>query len=87
MAASAIHGEIRINHAGCLNQCGHGPMAVMWPENVWYAGVKAEDVVELMGHIKTGRVVERLRYRPLRAGSNKTEAVKTKESEKGSNVD
>jgi len=33
-------GDIRINKAGCFSQCGHGPMIVVYPENVWYAGVK-----------------------------------------------
>jgi (2Fe-2S) ferredoxin len=28
--------KVRINHSGCLNQCGHGPMMVVYPENVWY---------------------------------------------------
>ena len=32
--------DIRVNHAGCFSQCGHGPMIVVYPDNVWYAGVQ-----------------------------------------------
>ena len=34
------HVEVRVNKAGCFSQCGHGPMIVVYPENVWYAGVQ-----------------------------------------------
>lgn len=27
-AAAGLKGRVRSNKAGCLNQCGHGPMAV-----------------------------------------------------------
>jgi hypothetical protein len=30
--------RVRVNRAGCLGQCGHGPMVVVYPEGVWYAG-------------------------------------------------
>ncbi len=36
--------EVRINKAGCFSQCGHGPMIVVYPENVWYAGVQQADL-------------------------------------------
>src|SRR2546425_1453400 len=39
--------SVRINKAGCFSQCGHGPMIVVYPENVWYAGVKQEDLQEI----------------------------------------
>ncbi|NJM31465.1 MAG: (2Fe-2S) ferredoxin domain-containing protein [Rhizobiales bacterium] len=38
-------GDVRVNKAGCFSQCGHGPMAVVYPENVWYAALAAEDAV------------------------------------------
>jgi (2Fe-2S) ferredoxin len=30
---------VRVNRAGCMSQCGHGPMVVVYPQNVWYARV------------------------------------------------
>src|SRR5919197_1408953 len=38
-AAAGLKGRVRINHAGCMNQCGHGPMVVVYPDDVWYAHV------------------------------------------------
>jgi nitrite reductase/ring-hydroxylating ferredoxin subunit/(2Fe-2S) ferredoxin len=65
-------GEIRINKAGCFSQCGHGPMVVVYPENVWYAGVKESDLPEILAsHIVDGKPVERLRYEPGVRGANK----------------
>ncbi len=63
---------IRINHSGCMDQCGHGPMVVVYPENVWYHQVKVEDAdVIFREHLVGGRPVERLRYFPVRPGANK----------------
>lgn len=75
---------VRITKSGCLGQCGNGPMVACWPENVWYAGVRAEDARELYERqIVGGAPVERLRYRPPKPGSNKTPEVKAKEAETG----
>lgn len=69
--AAGINTRVRVNHSGCLDQCGHGPMVVVYPEAVWYAGVTPEDVAEIVReHLIGGRPVERLRYRN-RPGKNK----------------
>ena len=39
--------EVRINKAGCFSQCGHGPMIVVYPDDVWYAGVQEADLKEI----------------------------------------
>ena len=55
--------RVRINNSGCLDQCGHGPMIVVYPENVWYWGVTSDDAEEIVReHLIGGRPVERLRY-------------------------
>ena len=65
--------DIRVNKAGCFSQCGHGPMMVVYPENVWYAGVKESDLPEIFeSHIKNGTPVQRLVYDPGVKGANKT---------------
>lgn len=85
---AGLAGEVRVTKSGCLGQCGHGPMAVMWPENVWYAKVKLADVAEIVdSHVRQGVPVERLRYRPAKPGSNKTPEVKRREAEKGAHID
>ncbi len=61
--------SIRINQSGCMSQCGYGPMVVVYPENIWYGAVRAEDVEELfLSHLVGGMPVERLRYRPQGPG-------------------
>ena len=53
---------VRINKSGCLDQCEHGPTVVVYPEAVWYGGVKPEDAEEIVReHLVGGRPVERLR--------------------------
>ncbi|MBM4439183.1 MAG: (2Fe-2S) ferredoxin domain-containing protein [Candidatus Rokubacteria bacterium] len=72
-AKAGLKDDVRVNNAGCLNQCGHGPMMVVYPENVWYAGVKDADLPELFeSHIRSGRPVQRLVYDPGVKGANKT---------------
>jgi len=52
---------VRANKSGCLEQCEHGPTVVVYPEAVWYGGVTASDVDEIVeSHIIGNRVVERL---------------------------
>ena len=69
---AARQGDVRVNKAGCFSQCGHGPMIVVYPENVWYAGVKESDLEEILtSHIVGGCPVERLRYDPGVPGPNK----------------
>ena len=64
--------DVRINKAGCFSQCGHGPMIVIYPDDVWYAGVKQEDLKEIFeSHIVGGTPVERLVYNPDVTGPNK----------------
>jgi nitrite reductase/ring-hydroxylating ferredoxin subunit/(2Fe-2S) ferredoxin len=64
--------DVRVNKSGCFNQCGHGPMIVVYPENVWYAGVRESDLQEILtSHIVGGKPVERLRYDPGKPGANK----------------
>ena len=64
--------DVRINKAGCFSQCGRGPMIVVYPDDVWYAGVQESDLDEIFtSHIVGGRPVERLRYDPGKPGANK----------------
>jgi len=32
-----LKGEIRVNKAGCLDACTHGPAMVVFPDDVWYS--------------------------------------------------
>jgi (2Fe-2S) ferredoxin len=71
---SGLAGRVRINHAGCFSQCGNGPMAVVYPDAVWYAALTPADADEIVReHLVGGRPVERLRYDPSTMGSHQLE--------------
>jgi (2Fe-2S) ferredoxin len=54
-------GKVRVNQAGCLDRCAAGPVAVVYPEAVWYTYVDHHDIDEIVeSHLKNGQVVERL---------------------------
>lgn len=54
--------KIRINKAGCLDQCSKGVSMVVYPEGVWYGRVTREDVLEIIeSHLLGNKPVQRLR--------------------------
>lgn len=58
-------GGVRVNKAGCLDRCAGGPVAVVYPEAVWYTYVDQADIDEIIdSHLLKGRPVERLRLPP-----------------------
>ncbi len=55
-------GRVRVNRAGCLDRCELGPVAVVYPEGVWYTYVDENDIDEIVeSHLANGKPVERLR--------------------------
>jgi (2Fe-2S) ferredoxin len=53
--------KIRAQKAGCLGICNFGPTITIYPEGVFYVGVKLEDVKEIIeSHILNKKTVERL---------------------------
>ncbi|MDP9044942.1 MAG: (2Fe-2S) ferredoxin domain-containing protein [Pseudomonadota bacterium] len=58
-------GGIRVNKAGCMDRCAGGPVAVVYPEAVWYTFVDTKDVDDIVdSHLKKGQIVERLLLPP-----------------------
>lgn len=56
-----LQGRVRINKAGCLDQCEHGTTVVIYPEQDWYGAVTTADAAELVAsHLVAGRPVSRL---------------------------
>ena len=54
-------GKVRVNKSGCLDRCAGGPIAVVYPEGIWYSYVDIADIEEIVeSHLKNGVVVERL---------------------------
>lgn len=55
--------RVRVNQSGCMGQCGHGPMVVVYPENVWYNGVDVPAAQRILTeHLVGGDPVKALRY-------------------------
>ncbi len=71
LKAAGLKEQMRINQSGCLGQCGHGPMMVVYPEGVWYCHLDlpaAERIWE--EHLLGGKPVEELRFKTKEAGTN-----------------
>jgi NADH-quinone oxidoreductase subunit F len=53
--------EVRVVETGCLGPCANGPVALVYPDGVFYQNIKIEDVHEVVEeHLLKGRVVDRL---------------------------
>ena len=56
-----IGGEVFLSNTGCFGICEKGPVVVVYPDNVWYGSVTADDVTEILdSHIEGGTPVSRL---------------------------
>lgn len=52
---------VKINTTNCLGPCADGAILAIYPEGVWYGGVEAKDVSEIVeSHLQGGRPVQRL---------------------------
>lgn len=56
-----LSGEVFVSNTGCFGICEKGPIVVVYPDNVWYGSVTADDVADIMEeHIEGGSPVKRL---------------------------
>ncbi len=56
-----LENEIRVIRTGCLGPCNVAPVLVVYPEGIYYSGVKPGDVQEIVAeHLVKGRPVTRL---------------------------
>ncbi|MFP4502445.1 MAG: NADH-quinone oxidoreductase subunit NuoF [Candidatus Hydrogenedentota bacterium] len=59
-----LDAEIDVIQTGCLGPCAIGPVAVIYPDGVFYQGVKPGDADEIVEeHLLKGRIVERLNFK------------------------
>lgn len=62
-----LSSTIRANGAGCLDACEFGVSMVVYPEQVWYGGVKENDLDEIIqSHLINNIEVERLKIKDKR---------------------
>ncbi|HEY5530127.1 MAG TPA: NADH-quinone oxidoreductase subunit NuoF, partial [Thermoleophilia bacterium] len=53
--------DVAVIETGCLGPCAVGPVALIYPDAVFYQNIKIEDVHEIVEeHLLKGRIVERL---------------------------
>ena len=58
----AGQGGVRVNQSGCLDRCDEGPVAVVYPDGVWYTYKDEKDLDEIISkHLISGEIVERLK--------------------------
>lgn len=43
-----LNARVRANHAGCLDQCEHRPVVVIYPQGVWYGRVTVDQVPRIV---------------------------------------
>jgi (2Fe-2S) ferredoxin/SAM-dependent methyltransferase len=61
IVAAGLDDEVQITTCGSIGLCEHGPNMIVYPEAIWYSGVRPEDVPEIVqSHFKDGVPVERL---------------------------
>ena len=57
-----IRDRVIVTRTGCLKHCSHGIVVGVWPHNLWYRGVTADDVDDILHTtvLGGGAPVERL---------------------------
>jgi (2Fe-2S) ferredoxin len=56
-----LGGRVIVSRTGCLKHCSRGITLAVYPDNVWYGGVRLQDLDEILaGHLVDGRTIERL---------------------------
>jgi len=54
--------DIEVKTYMCFGGCQSGPNIVLYPQKVWYSGVKKGDVDDIAAHAAGGPAVERLTH-------------------------
>ena len=58
-----LGGKVRLKRTGCHGFCEKGPVVVILPEKIFYAGIEAEDVPEILTEtVLGGKLIDRLLY-------------------------
>jgi (2Fe-2S) ferredoxin len=56
-----LGGHVIVSRTSCLKHCSRGITVAVYPDNVWYSGVRLADLDEICAtHLVQGRPVERL---------------------------
>ena len=59
--ARELSNEVMVTNTGCFGICEKGPVAVVYPEGVWYGNITVNDVEKILEqHIESGEKVTEL---------------------------
>ena len=56
--------SVLVTRTGCLRHCSRGPVAALWPGNLWCGKVTPEDAEELLAAAQSGTCPHRLAMPP-----------------------
>ena len=72
------HGSVVVTSCASVGFCSIGPAVMVYPDGVWYAQVRAADVVDIIEeHLLNGRVVERLALMKIPAEGSDSPTIDT----------
>jgi sirohydrochlorin cobaltochelatase len=58
---AGLQREVRVTKTSCMGRCGEGPALVVYPDGVWYRGVRQDDAEDIVReHIAGDRLVARI---------------------------
>ena len=60
--AGKLQSQVTLKTTGCQGFCERGPLCVQQPSGTFYQMLKPEDVGDLLGSIRGGKIVEKLLY-------------------------
>ena len=46
-------GSVRVSQSLCMGLCSEGPNLMIYPQGIWYAGVRIEDIDTIVEKVKT----------------------------------
>lgn len=52
--------DVEVRSYMCFGACQEGPNMVLYPDRFWYAGIKSEDLDDIVEHMAGGPAVDRL---------------------------
>ena len=62
--------RVKVLEVDCFDQCARGPMAIVYPDAVWYAGLEPKDATEIIErHLDRGQPVKAKLYRRVHGSS------------------
>jgi Ferredoxin len=54
-----LSGDCMVTNTGCFGICSRGPIAVVYPEGVWYGNLTPEAVEKIVeSHLENGKIVD-----------------------------